>query len=94
MQCQGVESTTISQILSQSEPQSEPQGQVNHRGARARGMTDIAKASSLIREALYRALRTDAQLRFDNRQPGLRGAGSEAGGSTYSALTTVLGHFH
>lgn len=33
--------------------------------ARARGMTDIAKASGLTREALYRALRADAQPRFD-----------------------------
>lgn len=33
--------------------------------ARARGMTEIAKASGLSREALYRALRADAQPRFD-----------------------------
>ncbi len=33
--------------------------------ARARGMTDIAKDSGLTREALYRALRSDAQPRFD-----------------------------
>jgi probable addiction module antidote protein len=33
--------------------------------ARARGMTNIAKASGLTREALYRALRADAQPRFD-----------------------------
>lgn len=33
--------------------------------ARARGMTDIARASGLTREALYRALRPDAQPRFD-----------------------------
>jgi probable addiction module antidote protein len=33
--------------------------------ARARGMTKIAKASGLTREALYRALRADAQPRFD-----------------------------
>jgi probable addiction module antidote protein len=33
--------------------------------ARARGMTEIAKASGLTREALYRALRADAQPRFD-----------------------------
>jgi len=31
----------------------------------ARGMTEIAKASGLTREALYRALRADAQPRFD-----------------------------
>lgn len=33
--------------------------------ARARGMTEIAKSSGLTREALYRALRADAQPRFD-----------------------------
>ena len=33
--------------------------------ARARGMTEIARASGLAREALYRALRAGAQPRFD-----------------------------
>jgi probable addiction module antidote protein len=33
--------------------------------ARARGMTEIAKASGIAREALYKALRSDAQPRFD-----------------------------
>lgn len=33
--------------------------------ARARGMSDIAKASGITREALYKALRADAQPRFD-----------------------------
>jgi probable addiction module antidote protein len=33
--------------------------------ARARGMTDIAKGTGLTREALYKALRPDAQPRFD-----------------------------
>ena len=33
--------------------------------ARARGMTDIAKASGLSREALYKALKSSAQPRFD-----------------------------
>ena len=33
--------------------------------ARARGMGDIAKSSGLTREALYMALRPDAQPRFD-----------------------------
>jgi probable addiction module antidote protein len=33
--------------------------------ARARGMTEIAKASGIAREALYKALRVDAQPRFD-----------------------------
>ena len=33
--------------------------------ARARGMTEIAKASGIAREALYKALRADAQPRFE-----------------------------
>src|SRR5665811_2140066 len=33
--------------------------------ARARGMSEIAKASGLTREALYKALRPDAQPRYD-----------------------------
>lgn len=33
--------------------------------ARARGMSDIARASGITREALYRALRADAQPRFE-----------------------------
>ncbi|MEW5837808.1 MAG: addiction module antidote protein [Pseudomonadota bacterium] len=33
--------------------------------ARARGMSEIARASGLTREALYRALRPNAQPRFD-----------------------------
>jgi probable addiction module antidote protein len=33
--------------------------------ARARGMTEIAKASGITREALYKALRADAQPRFE-----------------------------
>lgn len=33
--------------------------------ARARGMSQIAKASGITREALYKALRPDAQPRFD-----------------------------
>ena len=33
--------------------------------ARARGMGEIAKASGLTREALYKALRPEAQPRFD-----------------------------
>jgi probable addiction module antidote protein len=36
--------------------------------ARARGMTEIAKASGITREALYRALRPGAQPRFDTIQ--------------------------
>ena len=36
--------------------------------ARARGMTDIANASGLAREALYKALRPGAQPRFDTVQ--------------------------
>ena len=33
--------------------------------ARARGMSEIAKASGIAREALYKALRPDSQPRFD-----------------------------
>ena len=33
--------------------------------ARARGMTEIAKAIGIAREALYKALRSDAHPRFD-----------------------------
>lgn len=33
--------------------------------ARARGMSDIAKAAGLSRESLYKALRPDAQPRFE-----------------------------
>lgn len=33
--------------------------------ARARGMSEIAKASGLTREALYKALRPDAKPRYD-----------------------------
>ena len=33
--------------------------------ARARGMSEIARAAGLTREALYKALRPDAQPRFD-----------------------------
>jgi probable addiction module antidote protein len=33
--------------------------------ARARGMTEVARASGLTREALYKALRSNAQPRFD-----------------------------
>jgi probable addiction module antidote protein len=33
--------------------------------ARARGMSDIAKASGIGREALYKALRADAQPRYE-----------------------------
>ncbi len=33
--------------------------------ARARGMTEIAKASGIAREALYKALRPESQPRFD-----------------------------
>ncbi|MBU3695058.1 MAG: putative addiction module antidote protein [Rhodocyclaceae bacterium] len=33
--------------------------------ARARGMTEVARAAGLTREALYKALRADAHPRFD-----------------------------
>jgi probable addiction module antidote protein len=60
--------------------------------ARARGMTEIAKASGITREALYKALRADAQPRFETvakvcRALGVRlvaqpvGPGQVAGGA-------------
>jgi probable addiction module antidote protein len=36
--------------------------------ARARGMTEVAKAAGIAREALYKALRPDAQPRFETIQ--------------------------
>lgn len=36
--------------------------------ARARGMAQVAEASGITREALYKALRPDAQPRFDTIQ--------------------------
>lgn len=43
--------------------------------ARARGMTEIAKASGIAREALYKALRPDAQPRFETVNRGCRALG-------------------
>ena len=36
--------------------------------ARARGMSEVAKAAGIAREALYKALRPDAQPRFETIQ--------------------------
>lgn len=48
--------------------------------ARARGMSEIAKAAGLTREALYKALRPNARPRFDtiNRVCGALGVRLEA----------------
>lgn len=43
--------------------------------ARARGMTEIAKAAGLGRESLYKALRADASPRFDTMQRVLTALG-------------------
>jgi len=43
--------------------------------ARARGMTQIAQATGLTREALYKALRPDAQPRFDTIKKVCRALG-------------------
>ena len=43
--------------------------------ARARGMTEVARASGITREALYKALRADAQPRFDTVQRVLAALG-------------------
>lgn len=42
--------------------------------ARSRGMSDLAKASGVTREALYKALRPECQPAFRDDQQGLRGA--------------------
>ena len=38
---------------------------VHSLAGRARGMSEIAKAADIIREALYKALRPDSEPRFD-----------------------------
>lgn len=43
--------------------------------ARARGMTQVAQAAGLTREALYKALRPDAHPRFDTIQRVCRALG-------------------
>lgn len=43
--------------------------------ARARGMTEIAKTSGLTREALYKALRPNANPRFDTIMKVIRALG-------------------
>lgn len=43
--------------------------------ARARGMTELAKASGLGRESLYKALRPGSTPRFDTLQKVLQGLG-------------------
>jgi probable addiction module antidote protein len=43
--------------------------------ARARGMTQVAQAAGLTREALYKALRPQAQPRFDTIQKVCRALG-------------------
>lgn len=47
--------------------------------ARARGMTEIAKASGLTREALYKALRPSASPRFDTISRVCRALVAQAG---------------
>lgn len=55
----------------------EPDGLAQALGtvARARGMSDIAKASGLTREALYKALRADAQPRLATVQKVMHALG-------------------
>jgi len=53
----------LSLVLEENDP-----AELNHALgviARAKGMTEVAKASGLTREALYKALRPNAQPRFD-----------------------------
>lgn len=54
--------------------------------ARARGMSEIPKASGITREALYKALRPSASPRFDH-QPGMRGPGGSVGGLSDSCIS-------
>ena len=56
----------LSQVMEQNEP-GELAAALGHI-ARARGMTEIAKASGIKREALYKALRPDSQPRLDTIQ--------------------------
>ena len=56
-------SVYLSQVLEDNEP-----SELTHALgviARARGMTDVARAAGLTREALYKALRPNSQPRFD-----------------------------
>lgn len=52
--------------------------------ARARGMSEIARASGITREALYRALRPDAQPRFDTISRVCTALGGKAGSTSGS----------
>ena len=47
--------------------------------AKAKGMTEIAKASGLTREELYKALMTDSQLSLDTIQRVCMGLGLKLG---------------
>lgn len=60
----------IAEYLTQVIAEGDPAELANALGivARARGMTSIAEAAGLTREALYKALRPDAQPRFDTVQ--------------------------
>ena len=56
-------STYLSQVLEDNDP-----SELTHALgviARARGMTEVARAAGLTREALYKALRPNSQPRFD-----------------------------
>ena len=56
----------LSQVMEENEP-GELAAALGHI-ARARGMTEIAKASGIKREALYKALRPESQPRLDTIQ--------------------------
>ncbi len=57
----------IAEYLSQVLEEGDPSELTRALGvvAKSRGMSEVAKASGLTREALYKALRPDAQPRFD-----------------------------
>jgi len=63
----------LSQVLEDGEP-GELAAALGHI-AKARGMTEIAKASGIKREALYKALRPDAHPRLDTVQRVCRALG-------------------
>ena len=56
--------------------------------ARARGMSEIARASGLTREALYKALRPDAQPRFDTIGRVCTAFGGAFGGARRVGVST------
>ena len=61
--------------------------------ARARGMSEIAKASGLTREALYKALRPDELPRFDTISRVCTASGSAGSLGLHMPLSQKEGRF-